>query len=194
LAISRSIDETGEAAATTHAERRETAVSDPKTFIEQYAAIARQMVTDAGTVALQAANEMDNGTFGADAWGRSVIRLSDIALMGSVEVAQLIAACPDAPTSADTISKSVAIAPDSRFERKLSIGKPFTRIGKTTTIPNDRIALQPSVLKRGETEFKVVVRRTGLLRAHYRGTVRLVPTNPPTGTQAGAEVAVIIAL
>jgi hypothetical protein len=157
-------------------------VKDPKTFIEQYADIARRVVADSGAVAFVAANEIEKGTYGADDWTKSATQLSNIAYGGSLRIAQLVGTCGTTQTAPDTITRTVRLAvPNSRFEGKVEIKESFTRIGKRDRIPDEWVTFDPPVLKRFDSTFKVVVRREGLRRAHYRGTL-LVPAGPTDPT------------
>jgi hypothetical protein len=169
-------------------------VKDPNSFIERYADIARAVVAESGEVAFAAANDIEKGTFGADDWTKSAIQLSKIAYEGSLQVAQLVATCGAAPTAPDATTLTVTLKyPNTRFEGRWVIKESFTRIGKHDKIPDDRITFDPPTLKRGNNTIGIVVRRDGLRRAHYRGTLRLVPALP-YDAEAGLEEVVTIRL
>ena len=154
-------------------------MKDPKTFIERYADIARRMVADSGAVAFVAANEIEKGTYGVDDWTKSAIELSKIASGGSLRIAQLVATCGATQTAPDTVARTVNLTyPNTRFAGRWAIKDSFTRIGKRDRIPDEWVTFDPPVLRRGDNTVGVVVRREGLRRAHYRGTLRLVPDGP----------------
>lgn len=148
--------------------------------IAQFTATTNAAVAQARALASDTVAQIDAGTFGCEAWGRSMIKFFDIIARGSAAHFHTVIAHNCCPTTANQEAYpcgmhpvEVSVVPDKNYSRQLSIQQQFTEVGGSEVIPNAKIAFSSTVLAAGATSFSV-----RLLDAHYMGrsytaTIRL---------------------
>ena len=150
----------------------------PDTF-QQFTATTNAAVAQARHVAKDAVSQIDAGTFGCEAWGRSVVKLFDIVARGSAthfKTAMAHGCCPTSPTQQWPCGMQpvdVSVPADQDYSRRLSVQVPFTRVGGQENIPNDKIGFPSTVLAAGQTTFSVYLLDAQYMGASYTGTIRL---------------------
>lgn len=155
-------------------------MTDSPDAIQQFTATTNAVVAQAQLVAQDAVTQINAGTYGCEAWGRSLLTLFDIVAPGSAthfQIAISQACCGTSP-SEETLcgmepSDPISVPADNDFSRQLSVAVPFTRVGGQVSIPNNLIGFQPTVLAAGATSFAVYLRDVEYIGASYTGTVRL---------------------
>jgi hypothetical protein len=154
-------------------------LTDSPDAVRQFTATTNAAVAQARLVAKDAVSQIDAGTYGCEAWCRSLVKLFDIVARGSAthfKTAVSHGCCPTTPTHewqcgmqpSDPIS-----VPADNYLRHLSVQVPFTRVGGQESIPNDKIGFQPTDLPAGATTFSVYLLDAQYMGASYTGTVRL---------------------
>ena len=170
---------------------------DPSTRITQYAESMRSLVSQAGSLVLQANDQIHDGTFDHAQCAKSAQQLANLALTAGLEVAPLMMSIPCGPASFDQLELSdfIEVAPDNQCERLLSVAKSFVQDGAPSyVIPDQTIVFVPGTLRIYAKRFRVATSWPDLQSGTYRGRVRL--TRLDTGATAPQfdEVDVIVDL
>jgi len=162
-------------------------MTNSRDTFRQFTITTNAAVGQAQLVAKDAVAQIDAGTYGCEAWGRSLIKLFDIMAQGSAthfQTALSHGCCPTSSTADATCGMQpcdpIPVLADNDFSRQLSVSVPFVRVGGQVTIPPGLIGFQPAVLPAGATSFAVYLRNAQYMGASYTGTVRLtrITTNP----------------
>ncbi len=165
-------------------------MTDSPDAIQQFTATTNTAVAQAQLAAQDAVAQINAGTYGYQAWGRSLLTLFDIVARGSATHFQtaISQACCGTPPPEETPScgmepsDPISVPADNDFSRQLSVAEPFTRVGGQVSIPNNLIGFRcpptappqdPAVLAAGATSFAVYLRDVQYIGASYTGTVRL---------------------
>ncbi len=161
--------------------------SDARAFVDQWAAITRRVVANSGVVVAETAEQIGAGTFTGQTWVKSATQIFDIALLGSLELAEatLIGPAKFAPESVR--SQAITVDADTAVDRVLTVTTPFVRLGESEAIHGDRLTFDPpagrdanrnpvGVLAVGATEFHIAVKVDELPSGIYAGAVCV--TNP----------------
>jgi hypothetical protein len=148
--------------------------------VRQFTATTNAAVAEAGVLAKDTVAQIDAGTFGCEAWGRSMIKLFDIMARGSAthfKTAVSHGCCPTTPTQeaypCGLQPVEISVPADNNYSRQLSVQAQFTRVGGPDAIPNNKIAFLSNVLAAGKTTFSVRLLDGQYMGASYTGTVRL---------------------
>jgi hypothetical protein len=170
---------------------------DPGARITQYAESMRSLVSQAGSLLLQANDQINDGTFDHAQCAKSAQQLANLALTAGLEVAPLMMSIPCGPASFDQLELSdfIEVAPDNQCERLLSVAKSFVQDGVPSyVIPDQTIVFVPGTLRIYGKRFRVATSWPDLQSGTYRGRVRL--TRLDTGATAPQfdEVDVIVDL
>lgn len=178
-------------------------MTDSPDTIQQFTITTNAAVAQAQQVANEAVAQIDAGTYGIDAWSRSLLTLFDIVARGSAAHFQTAISQPCCPTSPNEVTPSCGmepsdafppVAPDNGFSRQLSVVVPFTQVGGQVTIPNNLIGFQPAVLAAGGTSFAVYLRDVQYIGASYTGTVRLTRITSNVAAAHYVDVVVTVEL
>jgi hypothetical protein len=168
-------------------------LTDTPHAAHQFTATTNAAVAQARLVARDAVAKIDAGTYGFEAWGRSLLTFFDIVARGSAthfKTASTAEVCcgPSSPQEAAACgmgpSDPIFVPADHDYSRQLSIIASFQRVGTQVKIPDNLIRFQPPVLAAGATSFVVYVQDAQYIGRSYTGTVRLtrVPNSlAPTG-------------
>ena len=158
-------------------------MTDSRDAIRQFTATTDAAVAQARLVAQYAVAQIDAGTYGCEAWGRSMVQLFDIVARGSATHVQTAVSHGCCGTTSSGSSEGqcgmepcdpIAVqAVDDDYSRQLSVTVPLTRVGAQVSIPPNMIGFQPAVLAAGATSFAVYLRDVQYIGASYTGTVRL---------------------
>jgi hypothetical protein len=176
-------------------------MTDSRDAVQEFTKTTNAAVGQVRLVAKDAVAQIDAGTYGCEAWGRSMIKLFDIMARGSAthfQIAISDGCCPTSSTGGATCGMQpcdpIPVAADNDFSRELSVAVPFTRVGGQVTIPPNLIGFKPAVLVAGATSFAVYLRNPQYMGASYTGTVRLtrVTTNPADAGFTDEVVTVVL--
>ncbi|BBZ45202.1 hypothetical protein [Mycobacterium parmense] len=156
-------------------------MSESPDTVRQFTATTNAAVAQARLLADDAVAQIDAGTFGCEAWGRSMVKFFDIVARGSASHFRTAVAhgCgTTAPTQEAACglqpSGPIHVAADPGYSRQLSIQQQFTQVGGQVGIPDSKIAFHPTnVLAAGATSFSVRLLDARYMGASYTGTVRL---------------------
>ncbi len=176
-------------------------MTDSPDAIQQFTATTNAAVAQARLVAKDAVSQIDAGTYGCEAWGRSVVKLFDIVARGSAthfKTATAHGCCPTTPTQESPCgmqpSDPISVPADKDYSRQLSVQGPFTRVGGQENIPNDKIGFHPDVLPAGVTTFSVCLLDAQYMGASYTGTVRLTRITSNLAPAAFVDRVVVVEL
>jgi hypothetical protein len=148
--------------------------------VRQFTATTNAAVAQARVLAKDTVAQIDAGTYGCEAWGRSMIKLFDIMARGSAthfNTAIAHGCCPTTPNQqawpCGMQPVEISVPADKDYSRQLSVQAQFTRVGGDEKIPNDKIAFLSNVLAAGKSTFSVRLLDGQYMGASYTGTVRL---------------------
>lgn len=147
---------------------------DPSTRITQYAESMRGLVNQAGSLMLQANDQINDGTFDHAKCAKAAQQLANMALTAGMEVAPLMIPC--APTLFDELEFSdfIPVNPDSQYERALSVTKSFVHDGAPScVIPDQLIVFVPATLRVYAKWFRMATSWPDLQSGTYHGRVQL---------------------
>ncbi len=170
---------------------------DPGARITQYAESMRSLVSQAGSLLLQANNQISEGTFDHAQCAKSAQQLANLALTASLEMAPLMMSIPCGPVSFDPLELSdfIKVDPDNQCERLLSVAKSFVQDGAPScVIPDQLIVFVPGTVRVNGKRFRVGTSWPNLQSGTYKGTVRLTQVVTGTATPHVTEVDVIVDL
>lgn len=149
---------------------------------DRMAAITRRMISESGKVAEQAAGQLDAKSFTPSGWVESMVRLSDIALFGGIELAETALAGPG-KYEKEPICQTYSVAPDHAHPRLLTMAS-LSRPGAADDAAA-QVRFEPAngVLPKGETEFSILVTAAQLASGLYIGVVHIgeVDSGAPAG-------------
>jgi hypothetical protein len=163
----------------------------------QFTATTNAAVAQSRVLAKEAVAQIDAGTFGCEAWGRSMMRFFDIVARGSAGHFKTAIAhgCGSGAQTQEfpcglQPSDPVSVPADAGYSRQLSIQGQFTQVGGTGVIPNSQIVFHPSdVLAAGAKSFSIRLLDAQYMGASYTGTVRLTTvTNNVSGSGTNSVV------
>jgi hypothetical protein len=141
--------------------------------IERWATASQRLVKDAGSIVVQASDDIGKGTFDATQWVRSARQLTNLALTAGLELAPDVACLPgfgDLELS-DFIRVEV---PDSACQRELSVAKSFALDGAPSyCIPDQFVVFVPGILRVNAAWFRIGVNWPDLRSGTYRGRIRM---------------------
>jgi hypothetical protein len=148
--------------------------------VAQFTATTNAAVAQARTLASDTVAQIDAGTFGCEAWGRSMIKLFDIMARGSATHFKTAIAhncCPAAPSQdvypCGMQPVEISVAADNNYSRQLSIQQQFTQVGGSESIPNAKIPFLSNVLAAGATSFSMRLLDAYYMGRSYTATIRL---------------------
>jgi hypothetical protein len=170
---------------------------DPSTRITRYAESMRGLVSQAGSLLLQANDQINEGKFDHAQCAKSARQLANLALTAGLEVAPLMMSIPCGPVSFDPLELSdfIKVDPDNQCERSLCVAKSFVLDGNPScVIPDQLIVFVPGILRVYAKWFRVGTSSPNLQSGTYRGGVRLTQLGTGTGTPQVKEVDVIVDL
>ncbi len=156
-------------------------MTDSHSTVHQFTATTNAAVAQARVVAKDAVTQIDAGTYGCEAWCRSMVKMFDIMARGSAmhfKTAVSHGCCHTSSTAQAwpcgmKPSDPIAVPADKDFARHPSVAVSFTRVGGKETVPDDAIGFYPAVLPAGATRFSVYLKDPKYMGASYTGTVRL---------------------
>jgi hypothetical protein len=165
-------------------------MTDVSARIIQYAETSRGLVNQAGKIALQANEQISNGTFSSAQWAKSAHQLVNAALTAGLELGpQLMSIACLGPSSELEYSDYLAVAPDNQCERALSVAKSFAQVGAPSCVIPDRfIVFDPPILRVYAEKFRVATNWPDLQSGTYQGGVRLTRLKTGTATPDFVEV------
>lgn len=134
--------------------------------------VVRGMVTQAGTVAQSAANDIEKKKYTPKRWLESMTRLIDIAVAGGMDIAETLGAGP-AQFQPQPIATEFYTVQKSTESRELCWDKKPTRDGVEDWIDDNKLQFEPKVLLPGATQFRVLVTAGDLLSGVYKGLVKV---------------------
>ncbi|MEB3022448.1 hypothetical protein [[Mycobacterium] crassicus] len=161
--------------------------------MQRYAETSRQLVNEAGSIALDADHRINEGSYGSAQWAQSARRLVNLVVTAGYELSgALMSQCYSQCADDIELSEFLQASPGTGCERMLSVVAPFVAEGSAYTIPPQSLVLVPGVLRPYATRFRVGVRGPDYVSGTYRGRVRL--TDLPATTGQVDEMNVIVSL
>jgi len=158
-------------------------VIDPGTRITQYAESMRGLVNQAGSLMLQANDQINDGTFDHAKCAKAAQQLANLTVTAGLELAPLMIPCAPAIFDELEFSDFIEIGPDSQYERALSVAKSFVHDGAPScVIPAQLMVFVPTTLRVYAKWFRVATSWPDLQSGTYHGRVRL--TRITTGSAA----------
>lgn len=134
--------------------------------------VVRGMVTQAGVVAQDAANGIEQKKYSSKEWLASMTRLIDIAVAGGMDIAETLGAGP-APFQPQPIATEFYTVQESTEERKFLWHTRLTRDGAKDVIDDSKVQFEPKTLLPGAIQFRVLVTAGDLLSGVYKGVVKV---------------------
>jgi hypothetical protein len=149
---------------------------------DRMAAITRRMISEAGKVTEQAAGQLDGKSSTPSGWVESMVKLSDIALFGGIEMIETMLAGPG-QYEKGPVCRTYRVAPDPAHPRRLvmtSLSRPGAADDAAAQVGFDPT---DGVLPKGETKFSILVTAAGLASGLYIGVVHIgeVDSAAPAG-------------
>jgi hypothetical protein len=139
---------------------------------EYVSTVMRRMVSQAGTVAQAAADDVEGFAYTPRRWLESMTRLIDIAIAGGMDIAETLVAGPAAFEGQPVASASFTVA-NGTETRELSWDTELRRDATEDKIPAHKIRFDPPTLIPPNNEFRVLVNTSGLVSGVYKGKVRV---------------------
>lgn len=139
---------------------------------EYISTVVRGMVTQAGVVAQDAANDVEAKDYRPSQWLQSLTRLIDIAVAGGMDIAETLGAGP-AQFQTQPIATEFYTVPASTVPRDLRWKTKPTRDAADDAIDDKKLEFDPKTLLPGATQFRVLVNAAGLLSGVYKGVVEV---------------------
>lgn len=144
--------------------------------------VLRGMVTQAGVVAQDAAQDIENKQFATKEWLQSMTRLIDIAVAGGMDIAETLGAGP-AQFQPQPIATPFYTVDPGDEPRELSWKTRPTRDGAKDYIDDTKLQFEPKILLPGAIQFRVLVVAGDLLSGVYKGEVKIGTEGKTTPTQ-----------
>jgi hypothetical protein len=138
---------------------------------DHLASIAQRTIRHARGVAEQTAKELDSKPFQMQPWVTAVTKLTDIAVVNTIEAAQTAIIGPARYAKPHFISDPFLVDGDLD-DGELEVAQPFRRPGSDADVPQDRIVFDPPSVGPDRKEFRIVVNETGLPSGIYVGAVK----------------------
>lgn len=155
----------------------------------------RGLVSQAGSLLLQANDQINDGTFDHAKCAKSAQQLANLALTAGFEVAPLLNPCGPISFDQVEISDFIEVPPDNQCERLLSVAKSFVQDGAPScVIPDQLIVFVPGTLRVYAKRFRVATGWPNLQSGTYQGRVRLTRLNTGTTAPQVEEVDVTVDL
>lgn len=135
-------------------------------------AVGRRMARETRLVAKAATEKMDEGSYDIDDWVVSLTRLTDIAVVGGLEIAQTLFA---GPARFDNEPHVVDLTAPPAAGRREFGDVVLRRYGPDDEpeIPRELISFEPPQLEAGDTDFRMLIKPYQLTSGVYRGTVQI---------------------
>jgi hypothetical protein len=156
---------------------------DPSTPITRYAGSLRTVVSQAGSLAIEANDQINDGTFDHAQWAKSAKQLANLALTAGLDVVPQLLSIPCGKASDEQIylSEFIPVVPDTECQRSISIVESFVQDGAPSkVIPDHLIVFVPAVIRVYAKWFRVGTSAPNLQSGIYTGRVRLTRLKPPT--------------
>ncbi len=148
--------------------------------VRQFNATTNAAVAQARQLAKDTVSQIDAGTFGLEAWNRSMVKFFDIIARGSAthfKTAVAHGCCPRAQCQGECACGMhpvhVSVPADQQYSRKLTVQVQFQQVGGDETIPANQVAFVSDILAPGDTTFSMRLLDAHYMGASYTGTVRL---------------------
>lgn len=176
-------------------------MTTPNALIQQQGAVAQQLIEQASTLWVKAAEQSDSTDgLGIDGRINLVHSLIDLWAKGYAALVKALIAGPISGTDPSTGQASVPqpsekiTVPSQQYPRKLTAFGPFERLGIVkTTIPTSCITFKPEILDENGTTFQIVLADYAFSGANYSGKVVLTRTDGLSGATPD-ELAVTVGL
>lgn len=135
-------------------------------------AVGRRMARESRMVAKAATEKMDEGAYDIDDWVVSLTRLTDIAVVGGLEIAQTLFA---GPARFDNEPRVIDLTAPAGAGRRQFGDVVLKRYGPDDEpqIPREQISFEPEALAAGDTDFRMLIKPYQLISGVYRGTVEI---------------------
>jgi hypothetical protein len=156
---------------------------DPSAQITRYTESMRGVVSQAGSLVLQANDQINDGTFDHAQCAKSAKQLANLALTAGLDVLPQLLSIPCGLVASGQLNLSdfIEIDRDNECQRSLSVSQSFVQDGApSNVIPDHLIAFVPGTLRVYAKWFRVGTRSSNLPSGTYTGQVRLTRLNPPT--------------
>jgi hypothetical protein len=156
---------------------------DPSTQINRYNESLRGVVSQAGSLVLQANDQINDGTFDHAQCAKAAKQLANLALTAGLDLVPQLMSIPFGPAASNQLDLSdfIEVAPDNECQRSLSVAQSFVQQGAPSNrIPDHLIVFVPGTLNVYAKWFRVGTSWSNLPSGTYTGQVRLTRLNPPT--------------
>jgi hypothetical protein len=156
---------------------------DPSTQITRYTESLRGVVSQTGSLVLQANDQMNDGTFDHAQCAKSAKQLANLALTAGLGMVPQLMSIPCGLAASDQLDLSdfIEVDPDNACQRSLSVAQSFVQEGApSNVIPDHLIVFVPGTLRVFAKWFRVGTSWSNLPSGTYSGQVRLTRLNPPT--------------
>jgi hypothetical protein len=159
-------------------------VTSLPSVITEYARVSRKLISEAGSILLQANTAIRRGNFDPAQMAKTAQELMNVALSASVEATSLTDPISWLSNAFGewAFSDYITVDADDKCQRALSVANRFVQVGAPSrTIPEQSILFQPAILPVNVSLFRVGVRWSGLTSGTYEGAVRLSRINTDDG-------------
>lgn len=156
---------------------------DPSTQITRYTESMRGVVSQAGSLVLQANDQINDGTFDHAQCAKSAKQLANLALSVGLDVVPQLLSIPCGPLASGQLNLSdfIEVERDNECQRSLSVSRSFVQDGApSNVIPDHLIVFVPGTLRVYARWFRLGTRPSNLPSGTYKGQIRLTRLNPPT--------------
>jgi hypothetical protein len=158
---------------------------------EYIASVVRRMVTQSGTVAADAAANVEKKDYTPTKWLESMTRMIDIGVAGGMEIVETVIAGPARFEIQPIRSDPFDAPPPPAGETRTLVADELKRDATDSPIPKSRISFDPPVLDPRVSTFCVVVDASGLASGVYEGKVLAVHNDAPA-TFESIEVSIAL--
>ena len=167
--------------------------ADVGAVVDRMAAITRRMISESGKVAEETSSRFDAKSYTSSDWVGSMVRLSDIALFGGIELAETVLAGPG-QYEKEPIRKTYVVAADDTHPRLLTM-ESLSRPGAADDAAG-QVAFEPvsRVLPKGATEFSILVAAADLASGFYVGLIHIGAVDPDATGVLEDDVVVNVSL
>jgi hypothetical protein len=156
---------------------------DPSTQVTRYTESLRGVVSQAGSLVLQANDQINDGTFDHAQCAKAAKQLANLALTAGLDVVPQLMSIPFGLAASNQLDLSdfIEVAADNQCQRSLSVAQSFVQEGApSNVIPDHLIVFVPGTLRVYAKWFRVGTSWSNLQSGTYAGQVRLTRLNPPT--------------
>jgi hypothetical protein len=169
---------------------------DPSTHINRYTESLRGVVSQAGSLVLQANDQINDGTFDHAQCAKSAKQLANLALTAGLNIVPQLMSIPCGAAAGKQLDLSnfIEVVPDNQCQRSLSVAQSFVQDGApSNVIPDQSIVFVPGILHVYAKWFRLGAILANLPSGTYKGQVRLTRLNPPTpGADELLDVAISV--